>query len=102
MSANSRSATPISSLRCDGTMIRAELSGFSWKSTRLAVSRRIGRTNRKCSARYTSAAVRIAMISDTTSRLLENRYIAWRSGASSITTSMNCPPPGVGPMTRIA
>ena len=27
-------------------MIRAELSGFSWKPTRLAVSRRIGRTNR--------------------------------------------------------
>ena len=32
----------------------------------------------------------------------EKRYIACRSGASSITTSMNCPPPGAGPTTRIA
>ena len=46
MSHNSRSATPISSPRWLGTMIRAELSGSSWKATRLAVSRRIGRTNR--------------------------------------------------------
>ena len=30
------------------------------------------------------------MPSETSSRLRENRYIAWRSGASSITTSMNC------------
>ena len=46
MSDNSRSATPISSPRWLGTMMRAALSGFSWKPTRLAVSRRIGRTNR--------------------------------------------------------
>jgi hypothetical protein len=33
--------------------------------------------------------------------LREKRYIAWRSGFSSITTSMNCALPGVGPTTRI-
>ncbi len=32
----------------------------------------------------------IAITSETSSRLRENRYIAWRSGASSMTTSMNC------------
>ena len=32
----------------------------------------------------------------------EKRYIACRSGGSSITTSMNCAPPGAGPTTRIA
>ena len=46
MSESSRVATPISSPRWLGTMIRAGFSGFSWKATRLAVRRRIGRTNR--------------------------------------------------------
>ena len=32
----------------------------------------------------------------------ENRYIARRSGNSSITVSMNCALPGAGPITRIA
>ena len=46
MAESSRSATPISSPRWLGTMMLAALSGFSWKPTMLAVSRRIGRTNR--------------------------------------------------------
>lgn len=46
MSDSSRSARPISSVRFDGSIMRAVLSGFSWKATRLAVTRRIGRTNR--------------------------------------------------------
>ena len=38
----------------------------------------------------------------TTSRLREKRYIARRSGFSSVTTSMNWALPGAGPTTRIA
>ena len=38
---------------------------------------------------------------ETSSRLLENRYIDSRSGFSSITTSMNCPSRDE-PMTRMA
>ena len=45
--------------------------------------------------------MRIAITSENSSRLLEKRYIAARSGFSSTTTSMNSPPVDAGPMMRI-
>jgi hypothetical protein len=46
--------------------------------------------------------VSIAIPSETSSRLRENRSIACRNGFSSTTTSMNCAAPGAGPTTRMS
>ena len=51
MWARPRSATPISSLRCDGTMMRLASSGFWLKLRMLRVRRIIGGTNMLLSAK---------------------------------------------------
>ena len=43
----------------------------------------------------------MAKPNDSSSTFEEKRYIAWRSGASSTTTSMNNSPCGAGPMMRM-
>ncbi|MEE7475376.1 hypothetical protein MHIMP23_02905 [Methylobacterium hispanicum] len=101
MRASAVSATPISSVRREGTMPRSAPSGSSAKAAMLRASRRTGRTIATCSTTKTTPAAAAATIREDSSSRRAKSTIARRSGASSISTSTRSKPSRPCPTTRM-